>query len=118
MLPDAVRAEQGNPILAIRDAVFQVLRRQATPRRIRSRRPSETRWEPSPHPSYPCTKSGAFKSATTGADGTFVFSDVPIGSYGLTYKAHTKWTITLGNRYCQNMKAGSTCKIPNLDVNR
>ena len=77
----------------------------------------------SPRMSYmagdtPCTKAGASKSATTGADGTYVFSDVPIGSYGLTYKAHTKWTITLGNRYCQDMTAGSTCKIPSLDVNR
>ena len=68
--------------------------------------------------SSPCGESDVHKSAQTGADGSFVFSDVPVGGYGIAYKAGPKWTITMGSRYCAKMKEGGTCTIPAIDVNR
>lgn len=78
---------------------------------------------PSPRMMYnegssPCAEADVHKSARTGADGSFVFTDVPVGGYGIAYQAGPKWTITMGTSYCKDMKEGGTCKIPPIDVNR
>lgn len=65
----------------------------------------------------PCTTAADRHAATSGADGSFVFDGVAIGTYGVTFKAGPKWTITMGTNFCKGMKEGGTCTIPVMDVN-
>lgn len=66
----------------------------------------------------PCSTNPFKKSAVTGSDGSFAFTDVPLGRYEFTFKSGAKWTITLGgDKCCADMKAGDDYNVGTVRVN-
>ncbi len=59
----------------------------------------------------PCSDSAAKFSGTSGADGAFTFSDVPLGNYGIAVEIDGKWRTNWLSDFGTQMKEGQSYDI-------
>ena len=63
----------------------------------------------------PCTDKPFMRTVKTDAQGNFVFSNVPLSSYGVAAKVGGKWSRTMFSN-CAGMKEGETCSLGKLSI--
>lgn len=66
--------------------------------------------------SVPCESASFTAEATTGADGTFLLENVPVGTYGFAIKPDAQWRILIGGNCCNELQAGQTFDVGSVSV--
>lgn len=66
----------------------------------------------------PCGDAPLIRTATTGADGNFMLTNVPVGSYGFAIKPDAKWRILIGGECCTGIKAGETYAVGSITLDK
>lgn len=64
----------------------------------------------------PCESASFTAEATTGADGTFLLQNVPVGTYGFAIKPDAQWRILIGGSCCNELQAGQTYDVGSVSI--
>ncbi|MEZ4369149.1 MAG: hypothetical protein R2939_23120 [Kofleriaceae bacterium] len=64
----------------------------------------------------PCGDATLARAATTGKDGTFRLTDVPVGKHGFAIKPDDTWRILIGGECCAKLTAGADYDVGSITL--